>query len=166
MFKSKFSIFLLGVIISSSIFWSCKKDTSAQEGTNWSVDNYKFNSDKKAGFVIERDTATLFGATSESRDAILILFKKKPTAGMYYVVNTQVKTNVAMYDDNECSMIITNKSGGIAAYIPLVDDAGSLDMSVSGKKLTATFSNVNLGYIDPTSGDLVESIASGTVIEK
>lgn len=166
MLKSKFSLFFFSALISLTFLYSCKKDNSASEGTQWSVDSFNFSSDKKAGVMLETDTATLFGASTTSKDAILLLFKKRPSAGMYYVVNTQVKTNVSMYEDNECSMIITNKTGGVVIYLPLTDDAGTVDISVSGKKITASFSNVNLGYIDPSSGDLVPSLASGTIIEK
>jgi hypothetical protein len=145
---------------------SCKKDPSAVEGTQWSVDDFKFSADKNGGFFFENDTSALFGANSKSKDAIILLFKSKPAAGVYFVVNTQTKPSTQMYEDNECSMLITNKTGGVPLYLCLVEDAGTIDISYSGKKIIASFSNVKLGYIDLGSGDIVDATASGTIIEK
>ena len=166
MFNSKFSFLFLSILISTTLFFSCKKDNAAVDGTNWSVDGFQFNSNNQGGVLIENDTATLFGAGTTSKDAILFLFKEKPSAGVYTVVNVQTKPNIALYDDNECNVIITNKSGDVPAYLSLADDAGVVNVSVSGKKLTATFSNLKLGYLDKNSAEIVNAYASGTVIEK
>lgn len=165
MFKSKFSFFFLSIIISMTFLFSCKKDRAAVDGTKWSVDSYNFNSNNKGGVLLETDTGALFGASTSSNDYILILFKQNPSAGVYNVVNTQNKPNSTLYEDNDCSMLITNKSGGGEVYLALTDDAGFVNVSVSGKKITASFSNVKLGYLTNT-GSIFDAYASGTIIEK
>ena len=165
MLKSKFFLLILTVFISLTLLNSCKKDNPAVSGTNWSVDDLKFNADKNGGVLLKTDTAVVFGAGTKSKDAILLLFKSQPTSGVYSVANIQKKNKADMLGDNECIILVTYKSAKIT-YLPLKDDVGTINITTSGKKITASFSNLKLGYIDPNSADLVDSYVSGTIIEK
>lgn len=166
MLKNTYTIFLSSILFSAILLFSCKKDNPAVESTKWSVDGYQFTSDNQGGVLIETDTGALFGAGTTSKDAIVILFRNKPIAKSYEVVNIVNKPKVVDYTDDECSIMITNKSGNVAVYLPLLDSAGVVNVSQSGKKITATFDNVRMGYLDATSGDLVEVSASGNIVEK
>lgn len=165
MLKSKSFLFILTVFISLTLLFSCKKDNPAVSGTQWTVDDITFSADKNGGFFFQNDTAAIFGANTKSKDAVLLLFKSKPAEGVYSVVNFQKKSKPSLLEDNECIILVTNKSSKIA-YFSLREDVGKINISNSGKKITATFSDLNLGYIDVASGDIVDAIVSGTIIEK
>lgn len=156
------TLFVLAV---SLLTFSCKKDKSpAVSDTWWQVDAKTFNSNNNAGVLIQNDTATIFGASTKDNDAILIVFKNKPTDGIYHLIDTRVKTSANLYADNECAMLITSKNEK-KSYWSLFEDGGMVSVQVKGKKTTATFTNVKLGLIDE-SLNITESFASGNIVEK
>ena len=165
MFKNKSFLLFLSVFFALTVFISCKKDNPAVEGTTWRVDTTSFVADKNGGFFFQNDTAAIFGASSKSKDVIFFIFKTKPSPGVYNVINTVSKPDIPTYDDNECSVIITTKNPQ-NIYLPVTDDVGTVNISVSGKKMIATFSDLKLGFIDPLSADIVVAFASGSIIEK
>lgn len=155
------TILLLGSVV---FLYSCKKDSSAVSNTWWQVDQKRFESNKNAGVVLETDTATIIGAASENKDAIVIIFNKKPVSGRYYVVDTRIKANAATYDDNECAILITDRQG-LKSYWSFFHHEGVVDVSYSGKKMQASLSSVKLGLVDE-SLNITEVFASGSIIEK
>lgn len=154
-------LLLLGSIV---FFYSCKKENPAVINTWWQVNQKRFESNKNAGVLLVTDTATIFGAASNNKDAVVIVFKKKPDAGRYYVVDTRIKTSAAAYADNECAILITDILG-LKSYWSFFHHEGVVDVSYSGKKMKASFTNVKLGLIDE-SLIITESFASGNIVEK
>lgn len=162
-YRSVFFSFLL-LCTSVSIFYSCKKDNSAIENTWWQVDQKQYQGNASAGVFLERDTATVFGAATDNKDALLLLFKKKPVAGRYYIVDTRIKTKAIDYADDECSMMIYDVLEK-KSYWSFYHHEGVVDISLNGKKVIAKFSNVKLGLLD-VNLDIYEVNASGSVQEK
>lgn len=164
MFNKSFSVFATLLLLSTVFFFACKKDNSAVSGTKWSVDNYNFQANNNGGVLAQSDTGAVFGAATQGNsDWVLIAFKSNLTPGIYKVVNASTKKNKNEYAANECLLSI--KHGKDKIYLPLFDDAGVINITQSGQKFTATFSNIRLGY--PTENlDVIEVSASGTIIEK
>ncbi|MCO5230325.1 MAG: hypothetical protein M9958_04120 [Chitinophagales bacterium] len=168
-FKGTFSIFLVAFIASSMMLFSCNKDSENQPNssdTKWSVDSYNFTANNNGGILIASDTGALFGASDKEKNSILILFKNTPNLGVYNVVNSTKKTNTSMYNSDDCSMMITNKTSSDGVYISILDTAGVVNVSKSGSKLTATFTNVKLGVIDKASAAIKPVYATGVIVEK
>ncbi|MCO5233520.1 MAG: hypothetical protein LC105_00175 [Chitinophagales bacterium] len=166
--KVTFSIFLLALFISSISFYSCKKESaeSSKSDSTWSIDNYQFTANNNGGILIVSDTGSLFGATDKSKNTILILFKNSPQPGVYQVVNSLTKTSSAMYNNDDCSMMITNKAVNNSVFLSILDSAGVVNISKEGSKLKAVFSNVKLGIVDKVSASIVPAYASGVIVEK
>lgn len=167
MFKKMLSLLSITAFLSVILLSSCKKENSAVANTWWNVDNYSFEANNSAGVLMPTDTATLLMASSSNKDAIVILFKNTPTAGAYNLIDIRAKAKAVEYADNECSMLITQATDK-KSYWSLYDDGGIVNISVSGKKVTAEFNNVKLGYVDLTTPALnvTEVTASGKIVEK
>lgn len=160
-----FFTFLSALVVSTILIVSCKKENTAVASTWWSVDNVTFEANNSAGVFLQTDTAALFGASSRNKDGIIILFKKAPTTGAYNLIDISKKTKAADYADNECSMLITQPNEK-KSYWSLYEDGGVVNISVSGKKLTAQFDDLKLALVDVTTLDLTEVRASGRIVEK
>ncbi len=164
MFKKSFPLFVLMTLISVVVLYSCKKGNTAVAETRWFVDDYTFQANNQGGVLLQTDTGAIFGAGTSDKDLILIGFKSNIGTGTYKVVNATKKAKREDFADDECALTITH--GKDKLYMGLFDDAGVVNITQSGKKYTATFNNVRLGYLLLPSTDIIEVSASGKIVEK
>lgn len=164
MFRKSFPLFVLMTLFSVVALYSCKKENTAVAETQWFVDDYIFQANNQGGVLLQTDTGAVFGAGTSDKDLILIGFKSNIAAGTYKLANTTKKTKREDFADDECALTITH--GKDKLYMSLYDDGGVINITQSGKKYTATFNNVRLGYIALPTTDIIEVSASGKIVEK
>lgn len=182
MLKQSFFTFASLCILIGFTMLSCSKGNKAMEDTYWHVNDEVYQSNSKAGIIVNpRSGGTILIAQSERNDVVLLGFNNL-TSGTFKVPNlTSNKTldelmhldpnnlkDLGELGNNECLIIVSNKNKN-TLYLPIMANGGVVNISQSGKRFTATFNDIHLGEIivsNQNTLDVKEVVVSGRVVQK
>lgn len=148
-----------------TVFSSCKKDEEDGGGggttlndNQWKVLDVTYTGSAVLGSFWTEAQKTLGSATDDAKSLVAVKFAAKPTANGTYTV----KANGDALGATECFVTIINAPSTI--FLSSGKSGDVVNVTVSGGKVTATFSNVEMLY---TSGSTpTTTTASAKLIEK
>jgi hypothetical protein len=156
--------FLLSIVITPLIFFSCTKSgiattdnpTPLVSNSSWTIAGNTYS-----GTGMFNDTVLEAG----EQNTIRVVFNGTPVAGSYTVINPYTITNgdttYSVLNNTNCYLGVFLANQGWAYSSDTTTNG--VTVTVTGSKITSTFSNIPL---IGTKGVAIDSTVSGTVVQQ
>lgn len=153
----RISILLIVIII---IFCNCNVNTKSSIPINNSS-HWTFK-----GIIYKPDTTYfrdggLYSETYSSEKYISISFYKRPSMNRTYSLCSN--SNLDTLNSTNCTIWVHDVESGIGGYLSIGKNTDTVYVTLSNKKLKASFTNISI--ISPDSTSAIEKV-SGTLVER